>query len=56
MNWALRQIGKRSRRLNRAAVASARRIARRNTRPARRIASHALRELTAKNTLARLKR
>lgn len=44
-NWALRQIGKRSPRLRRAAVAEARRIARLGSPSARWIASDALREL-----------
>lgn len=44
-NWALRQIGKRSPRLRRAAVAEARRIARLDSPSARWIASDALREL-----------
>jgi 3-methyladenine DNA glycosylase AlkD len=44
-NWALRQIGKRSPRLRRAAVAEARRIARLGVPSARWIASDALREL-----------
>jgi 3-methyladenine DNA glycosylase AlkD len=44
-NWALRQIGKRDPALRRAAVATARRIARQGTPSARWIASDALREL-----------
>ena len=46
VNWALRQIGKRNRRLNEAAIACARRIRDQGTRSARWIASDALRELT----------
>jgi len=45
VNWALRQIGKRNPRLRRAAMAEARRIARRDSRAARWIAADALREL-----------
>jgi 3-methyladenine DNA glycosylase AlkD len=46
VNWALRQIGKRNRALNRRAVATARRIAAQDSPAARWIASDALRELT----------
>lgn len=45
VNWALRQIGKRNSRLRRAAIASARRIARSDARTARWVAADALREL-----------
>lgn len=45
VNWALRQIGKRNPKLNRAAVATAHRIHRIDSRSARWIASDALREL-----------
>ncbi|CAN5175207.1 DNA alkylation repair protein [soil metagenome] len=45
VNWALRQIGKRSARLRRAALAAARRIRRQPTASARWIASDAIREL-----------
>jgi 3-methyladenine DNA glycosylase AlkD len=55
VNWALRNIGKRSRALNRGAVACARRIARQDSRPARWIAADALRELTDPKTIARIK-
>lgn len=56
VNWALRQIGKRSRKLNRAAIAAARRIAKQNSRAARWIACDALRELQNPKTLARIKK
>ena len=46
VNWALRQIGKRNRRLNRRAIAQARTIQRIPSRAARWIAADALRELT----------
>jgi 3-methyladenine DNA glycosylase AlkD len=55
VNWALRNIGKRNRALNKAAVESARRIARQGTRAARWIAKDALRELTDPKTIARIK-
>ena len=45
VNWALRQIGKRNKKLNRLAIATAERIRRLDTRPTRWIASDALREL-----------
>jgi 3-methyladenine DNA glycosylase AlkD len=48
VNWALRQIGKRNARLKRAAMATARRIARLDSRAARWIAADALRELRAR--------
>jgi 3-methyladenine DNA glycosylase AlkD len=54
VNWALRQIGKRNVRLNRAAVDAAETIRRRGTRAARWIASDALRELTSEPVRARL--
>jgi len=47
VNWALRQIGKRNRRLNRLAVQIAKEIRQINSKPARWIASDALRELTS---------
>jgi 3-methyladenine DNA glycosylase AlkD len=55
-NWALRQIGKRSRRLHGEALRTARRIAARGTRSARWIASDALRELQSPAVKARLAR
>ena len=45
VNWALRQIGKRNKNLNSAAIRTARVIAKSNIRPAKWIASDALREL-----------
>jgi 3-methyladenine DNA glycosylase AlkD len=55
VNWALRQIGKRNRRLNRAAVSVARRLAKRNDSPAARwIGTDALRELTSEGVRSRL--
>lgn len=46
VNWALRQIGKRSPGLRRSAVASAKRIAKQESRSAKWIASDAIRELS----------
>ncbi len=54
VNWALRQIGKRNRRLNRKALATARAIERVDSRAARWIATDALRELTGKAVQERL--
>jgi 3-methyladenine DNA glycosylase AlkD len=45
VNWALRQIGKRNRRLNKRAIGTAERIATLDSRAARWIAADALREL-----------
>ncbi|HKP69151.1 MAG TPA: DNA alkylation repair protein [Pyrinomonadaceae bacterium] len=54
VNWALRQIGKRSLNLNRLAIDTAERIRLQNTKPARWVASDALRELTSEKVLARI--
>jgi 3-methyladenine DNA glycosylase AlkD len=54
VNWALRQIGKRNRRLHRAALASARRIARVDDPAARLGADGARRELNDPRTIGRL--
>ena len=56
VNWALRCIGKRNPRLNRAAIASAERIRRQDTRAARWIAADALRELRSEAVQRRLHR
>jgi 3-methyladenine DNA glycosylase AlkD len=48
VNWALRQIGKRNERLRRAAVLTAERIRKLDTRSARWIAADALRELQSR--------
>jgi 3-methyladenine DNA glycosylase AlkD len=56
VNWALRQIGKRNRRLNSLAIETAERIRRIDSLAARWIASDALRELTNGRVQARLKR
>ncbi len=55
VNWALRQIGKRNRALNREAIAASKRIMDRKTSAARWIAKDALRELQDEKVLARLK-
>ena len=55
VNWALRQIGKRSRELNKAAIAAARRIQKIDSKSARWIASDALRELASGAVQKRLK-
>lgn len=55
VNWALRQIGKRNRACNAAAIACAERILATNTRPARKIAMDALRELRSEAVQKRLK-
>ena len=54
VNWALRQIGKRNLNLNKLAIESSERIAKRNTKPARWIAADALRELRGENVKERL--
>jgi 3-methyladenine DNA glycosylase AlkD len=56
VNWALRQIGKRNRRLNKLAIQTAKEIRLLGTRSARWIASDALRELTNGKVRARLRR
>lgn len=55
VNWALRQIGKRNRRLNRAAVKAGEEIARSKSSSARWIASDALRELRSEKIQNRLR-
>jgi 3-methyladenine DNA glycosylase AlkD len=55
VNWALRQIGKRNRRLHPQALACAERIAGHDTAAARWIARDAIRELTDPDTQVRIK-
>jgi 3-methyladenine DNA glycosylase AlkD len=55
VNWALRNIGKRNQRLNRAAIATARRLQKKESRTARWIAADALRELEGEAVQARLR-
>ena len=56
VNWALRQIGKRSARLNKRAIQTAEDIRRSGSKAARWIAADALRELTSDKVQARLRR
>jgi 3-methyladenine DNA glycosylase AlkD len=56
VNWALRQIGKRNRALNRRARAVARRLASSDSPPARWVGRDALRELTSRAVHDRLRR
>src|ERR1700676_1501423 len=55
VNWALRNIGKRNPRLNRAAIAAARWLQKKEARAARWIAADALRELQSEAVQARLR-
>lgn len=55
VNWALRQIGKRNRSLNRVAISTAKEIQEIDSKSARWIASDALRELTSEQVQGRLK-
>lgn len=55
VNWALRQIGKRNLSLNAKAIATARQILDSGVRPARWVASDALRELTSEKIQSRLR-
>jgi len=55
VNWALRQIGKRNRSLNAAAIEAGERIRAQGSGPARWIAADALRELRSEKVQARLK-
>jgi 3-methyladenine DNA glycosylase AlkD len=56
VNWALRQIGKRTKRLNRLAIRTAGQIRKIDSQSARWIAADALRELTGEKVQARLAR
>lgn len=55
VNWALRQLGKRNRALNRKAIQTARQMANIDSKPARWIAKDALRELESDAVQARLR-
>ena len=55
VNWALRQIGKRNRQLNRLAIRKAKEIHRLDSKSAKWIASDALRELTSPSVTRRLR-
>ena len=54
VNWALRQIGKRNKNLNKAAIAAAKEIQKIDSKPAKWIASDALRELQSPSVQKRL--
>ena len=54
VNWALRQIGKRNKNLNRKAILVAQEIAKIDNRAAKWIASDAIRELTSEKVQKRL--
>lgn len=56
VNWALREIGKRSHMLNLAAIACAEKMKQLDSKSARWIANDALRELQAEKTIARITR
>ena len=56
VNWALRQIGKRNRHLNRLAIETAQTIAQMDSKAARWIAADALRELQGEKVQERLRR
>ena len=56
VNWALRNIGKRNLQLNGAAISSAQRIQRQDSRSARWIAADALRELKSEAVQTRLRK
>jgi len=56
VNWALRQIGKRNPKLNKAAVSTALKMRRMESGAAKRIASDALRELKSSQVLKRLRK
>ena len=55
VNWALRQIGKRNKKLNKQAIGLAKEIQRINSKSAKWIANDAIRELTDTKVKARLK-
>ncbi len=55
VNWALRGIGKRNLKLNKAAIRTAKGIQRRNSKAGKWIAADALRELTSDAVLKRLR-
>ncbi|MDE1860222.1 MAG: DNA alkylation repair protein [Candidatus Micrarchaeota archaeon] len=54
VNWALRQMGKRSRKLNALAIRTAREIQKMDSRSARWVAADAIRELESKEVQSRL--
>jgi len=56
VNWALRQIGKRNKNLNRKAIILAKKIKKLNSKSAKWIAGDAIRELTGEKILKRINR
>jgi 3-methyladenine DNA glycosylase AlkD len=56
VNWALRNIGKRNPKLNRAAIKAAKQIQRMDSKAARWVASQAIKELESEAVQKRLKR
>lgn len=56
VNWALRNIGKRNRKLNKAAINTANKIGHKNSKAAKWVASDAIRELTSDAVKKRLKK
>ena len=56
VNWAMRQIGKRNRKLNKRAIDVAKEISKMDSKAAKWIANDALRELTSKSIQKRLKK
>ena len=56
VNWALRQIGKRNRKLNKVAIRTAKEIKKIDSKAARWIAADALRELQSASVIKRLKK
>ena len=56
VNWALRQIGKKNYYLNKKAIATAKRIQKKDSKVARWIANDALRELTSEKVQERVKK
>ena len=55
VNWALRQIGKRNKNLNKSAIQTSKEIQKINSKSAKWIASDAIKELTSKSIQKRLK-
>ncbi len=56
VNWSLRQIGKRNLQMNKAAIGTAKKIGKRESKAAKWIASDALKELTGEGVARRLSR
>jgi len=56
VNWALRQVGKRNLRLNKAALSAAKRVQKKDSKAARWIAADAIRELTSSAVQKKLRK